>query len=341
MEKQVVAFGEIMARLSPPGFSRLVQAGSLEVEYGGAEANALVSLAQFGVESYFVTKLPDNPLGQAAAGALRRFGVDTRQILWGGDRLGLYFMEKGASQRPSLVVYDRVGSAIAGIAPGEVDWHAVLAGKDWFHFTGITPALGDGPAAATLEAVRCARELGLQVSCDLNYRAKLWSREKAGRVLAGLMEYVDLAVISHWDAELLFGIRPDSGESGGGKLTETGLLQVSQRLAERFGHKLVAMTLREEYSATENGWSAVLFDGNGLYRSREYRMQIAERIGGGDAFSGALVYALLEGYGPQYALDFATAASCLKHTVPGDFNHISVAEVAELVGGDGSGRVRR
>ncbi|HWI61305.1 MAG TPA: sugar kinase [Symbiobacteriaceae bacterium] len=341
MNKQVVGFGEIMARLSPPGYSRIVQATSLEVEYAGAEANALVSLAQFGVESYFVTKLPENPLGQAAAGALRRFGVDTRHVLWGGDRLGLYFVEKGASQRASVVIYDRAGSAIAGIQPGEVDWRQVLAGKDWLHFTGITPALGAGPAEATLEAVRCARELGLQVSCDLNYRSKLWSREKAGQVLAGLMEYVDLAVVSHWDAQLLFGIGPDAAEVNGGSLTEKGLRQVSQRLAERFGHKLVAMTLREQYSASENGWSAVLYDGKELYRSREYRMQIVERIGGGDAFSGAVIYGLLEGHDLQYALDFATAASCLKHTVPGDFNHVTVAEVAELVGGDGSGRVRR
>lgn len=340
--KKVVAFGEMMMRLSPPGHLRLMQTGTFDVTYGGAEANALVSLAQFGMDSYFVSKLPENPLGMAAAGQLRRFGVDTGHVLWGGERLGIYFAENGASQRGGVVLYDRAGSAMAGIRPGDVDWAQVLAGKDWFHFTGITPALGDGPAAATLEAVRAARLLGLTISCDLNYRQKLWSRDEAGRVLSDLLGYVDVAVVTHWDAELLFGIRADEREMCDGSLTDRGLAQVAEQLVARFGLKVVALTLRESVSATENGWSAALYDGRELYKSRKYQIQhIIDRIGGGDAFSGALIYALLAGYGPQNAVEFASAASCLKHTVPGDFNQVSLGEVEALAAGDGSGRVQR
>lgn len=341
MGKKVVTFGEIMLRLSPSGYLRLIQADSLEVTYGGGEANVAVSLANFGVESYFVSKLPKNPLGQSAANYLRRFGVDTRSILWGGERLGIYFAETGASQRPSVVVYDRANSAISSVKAGEIAWKEVLSGKDWFHFTGITPSLGDGPAEATLEAVKTAKEMGLTVSCDLNYRKKLWSPEKANRVMSGLMDYVDVAVGNEEDAEKVFGIRSEGADITAGRLGDEGYRQVARHLAERFKLKKVAITLRESYSATDNGWSALLYDGQEFHKSREYKIHIVDRVGGGDSFCGALIYALMENYAPQRAVDFAAAASCLKHTIPGDFNHVSLAEVEALAAGDASGRVQR
>ncbi|KKM09375.1 2-dehydro-3-deoxygluconokinase [Clostridiales bacterium PH28_bin88] len=330
-----------MLRLSPPGYLRLVQADSMEVTYGGGEANVAVSLANFGVESNFVSKLPKNPLGQSAANHLRRFGVDTRYILWGGDRLGIYFAETGASQRPSVVVYDRDNSAISGVKAGEIDWKEVFSGKDWFHFTGITPALGDGPAEATLEAVKAAKEMGLTVSCDLNYRKKLWSPEKASRVMSGLMDYVDVAVGNEEDAEKVFGIKAEGTDITAGQLSDEGYRQVAVKLCERFNLKKVAITLRESYSATDNGWSALLYDGREFFKSREYKIHIVDRVGGGDSFCGGLIYALLANYNSQRAVDFAVAASCLKHTIPGDFNHVSLAEVETLAAGDASGRVQR
>jgi 2-dehydro-3-deoxygluconokinase len=261
MKKKAVTFGEIMLRLTPPNYLRLVQTDNLEVTYGGGEANVAVSLANYGIESYYVSKLPANPLGQSAANHLRRFGVNTDYILWGGERIGIYFSETGASQRPSLVIYDRANSAITGIKPGEVDWESVFRGKHWFHFTGITPALGDGPAAVTLDAVRCARDMGLTVSCDLNYRKKLWSTEKAGEVMSRLMEYVDLLIGNEEDAEKVFGIKAAGTDVTAGKLNDAGYQQVARQLYERFHLQKVAITLRESYSASDNGWSALLYDG--------------------------------------------------------------------------------
>lgn len=341
MKKKVVTFGEIMMRLTPPGHLRLVQAGSLEVTYGGGEANVAVSLANYGVESSFVTRLPANPLGEAAANHLRRYGVDTGDILWGGERLGLYFSETGASQRPSLVVYDRAGSAVSGLKEGEIDWKALFSGKHWFHFTGITPALGEGPAAATLEAARRAKEEGLKVSCDLNYRHKLWSRQKAGAVMEGLMEYVDLLIANEEDAEMVFGIKAKGADITAGQLDDEGYFDVARQLARRFNLEQVAITLRESRSASDNGWSALLYDGRRFYRSRRYQVHLVDRVGGGDSFCGGLIYALLEGYPPREAVEFAAAASCLKQTITGDFNHVSVEEVRRLAAGDGSGRVQR
>lgn len=341
MKKKAVTFGEIMLRLAPPNYLRLVQTDNLEVTYGGGEANVAVSLANYGIESYYVSKLPANPLGQSAANHLRRFGVNTDYILWGGERIGIYFSETGASQRPSLVIYDRANSAITGIKPGEVDWESVFRGKHWFHFTGITPALGDGPAAVTLDAVRCARDMGLTVSCDLNYRKKLWSTEKAGEVMSRLMEYVDLLIGNEEDAEKVFGIKAAGTDVTAGKLNDAGYQQVARQLYERFHLQKVAITLRESYSASDNGWSALLYDGKEFYKSRQYKVHIVDRVGGGDSFCGGLIYALLEEYPLQKAVEYAVAASCLKQTIPGDFNHVSVSEVENLAGGDESGRVQR
>ena len=341
MKKKAVTFGEIMLRLTPPNYLRLVQTDKLEVTYGGGEANVAVSLANYGIESYYVSKLPANPLGQSAANHLRRFGVNTDYILWGGERIGIYFSETGASQRPSLVIYDRANSAITGIKPGEVDWESVFRGKHWFHFTGITPALGDGPAAVTLDAVRCARDMGLTVSCDLNYRKKLWSTEKAGEVMSRLMEYVDLLIGNEEDAEKVFGIKAAGTDVTAGKLNDAGYQQVARQLYERFHLQKVAITLRESYSASDNGWSALLYDGKEFYKSRQYKVHIVDRVGGGDSFCGGLIYALLEEYPLQKAVEYAVAASCLKQTIPGDFNHVSVSEVENLAGGDESGRVQR
>ena len=330
-----------MLRLTPPGHLRLVQAESLGVTYGGAEANVAVSLANYGVKSYFVSRLPQNPPGRAAANHLRRYGVSTGHLLWGGERLGIYFSETGAAQRPSLVVYDRANSAITGIGPGEIDWKVVFGEKDWFHFTGITPALGDGPAAVTLEAARCARQMGLTISCDLNYRKNLWSPQRANEVMTGIMEYVDLLIGNEEDAEKVFGIKAAGADVTTGRLGGEGYREVARLLLKRFGLQKVAITLRESYSASDNGWSGLLYDGREFYRSTQYRIHIVDRVGGGDAFCGGLIYALLEEYPLQRAVEFAAAASCLKQTIPGDFNHVTVDEVERLAGGDASGRVQR
>lgn len=338
---KVVTFGEIMLRLSPPGYSRLVQADHLEVTYGGGEANVAVSIANYGGDAAFVTKVPANPLGQAAINHLRRFGVDTRYILRGGERLGIYFLEHGASQRPSKVVYDRKGSSISQVQPGEFNWEEIFRGAQWFHFTGITPALGDNVAAVTLEAVQAAKKLGLTVSCDLNYRKNLWSPAKAQETMTNLIQYVDIAIGNEEDAEKVFGIKAKASDVTTGQLSEEGYRQVAFELARRFNLKMVAITLRESYSAFDNGWSALLYDGKEFYRSRRYQIHIVDRVGGGDAFAGALIYALMEGFQVKDALEFAVAASCLKHTIPGDFNHVTREEVMTLMQGDASGRVQR
>lgn len=341
MGKKVVTFGEIMLRLSPPGYQRFVQAESFDVVYGGGEANVAVSLANYGLDSYFVTKVPKHEIGQAAVNHLRRFGVNTEYIARGGDRLGIYFLEMGASQRPSKVVYDRANSAISQVKPGEFDWDKIFAGAEWFHFTGITPALGDGAAEVTLEAVKAAKTKGIKVSADLNYRKKLWTPEKANRVMSGLMEYVDIAIGNEEDAEKVFGIKAASTDITTGKLNEEGYREVAKELADRFGFEKVAITLRESISASDNNWSALLYDGREAYRSRIYKVHIVDRVGGGDSFAGGLIYSLLSGKSTREALEFAVAASCLKHTIFGDFNLVSAAEVETLAGGDASGRVQR
>ncbi len=341
MGKKVVTFGEIMLRLSPPGYERFVQAEKFNLVYGGGEANVAVSLANYGLDSYFVTKTPQHEIGQAAVNHLRRFGVNTSYIARGGERLGIYFLEMGASQRPSKVIYDRAHSAIAQAQPGEFDWDRIFTGAEWFHFTGITPALGDGPAAVTLEAVKAAKAKGVKVSVDLNYRKKLWSQEKANQVMGGLMDYVDVIIANEEDAEKVFGIKAVSTDVTTGKLNEAGYREVAKELANRFGLEKVAITLRESISASDNNWSALLYDNQNYYRSRVYNVHIVDRVGGGDSFGGGLIYALLAGKSAEEALEFAVAASCLKHTIFGDFNLVSAGEVQALAGGDASGRVQR
>jgi 2-dehydro-3-deoxygluconokinase len=338
---KTVCFGEIMLRLSPPGYKRFVQADSFDVIYGGGEANVAVSLANYGLDSYFVTKLPKHEIGDATVGFLRKYGVKTDKIVRGGDRVGIYYLEVGASQRASKVIYDRAGSSIATAQPDEFNWDDIFHEAKWFHFTGITPALGDNMAEATLQAVKAAKAKGLTVSVDLNYRKKLWSRDKAKKVMSGLMEYVDVVICNEEDAEMVFGIKASSTDVTKGKLNEEGYKEVAQELVNRFGFSKVAITLRESISASDNNWSGMLYDGEGFYFSRKYPIHIVDRVGGGDSFGGGLIYSLLSGKDSQSAIEFAVAASCLKHTVFGDFNLMSLEEVERLAEGDASGRVQR
>lgn len=330
-----------MLRLTPPNHLRFIQTQSFDVAYGGGEANVAVSLANYGEDAYFVTKVPDNPIGQAAINELRRYGVNTDFIKRGGERLGIYFNEIGASQRPSLVVYDRAHSSISEADPEDFNWDEILKGAKWFHFTGITPALGDNVAKACLDAVKTAKKYDVTVSCDLNYRKKLWSTQKANKVMSELMKYVDVSIGNEEDAEKVFGIKAGESDVTKGELCEEGYKEVAKKLQEKFSLKGVAITLRESFSASDNGWSAMYYDGKEFYKSRRYKVHIVDRVGGGDSFGGGLIYALSNGYEPQDAVEFAVAASCLKHTIVGDFNQMTKQEVENLVEGDGSGRVQR
>jgi 2-dehydro-3-deoxygluconokinase len=338
---RVISFGEIMLRLAPPGYLRFEQANSFDVVYGGGEANVAVSLANYGLDAGFVTKVPDNPIGQAAINEMRRYGVDTSYMIKGGERLGIYYCEKGASQRPSKVVYDRKWASISQAKKEDFNWSAIFAGAEWFHFTGITPALGDNVAEAVLEACKAAKKLGLTVSCDLNFRKNLWTSEKAGKVMAQFMPYVDVCIANEEDAEKVFGIKADNTDIVGGKLSHDGYKTVARELKARFGFSTVAITLRGSISASDNNWAAMLYKEEEFYFSRNYPIHIVDRVGGGDSFGGGLIYALMSGYSSQDALEFAVAASCLKHTIEGDHNHVSVSEVKTLMAGDGSGRVQR
>ena len=338
---KILTFGEIMLRLKTPENLRILQAQDFEASYGGAEANVAVSLANFGIDTAFVTKLPAHEIGQAAVNELRKFGVDTSRIVRGGNRIGIYFLEKGASQRPSKVIYDRAHSAIAEASPEDFDWNEIFQNANWFHFTGITPALNDTLAAICLEACKKAKELGLTVSCDLNYRNKLWSREKAGQVMSELCKYVDVCIANEEDAADVFGIRAANTDVTKGAVSHEGYKDVAKQLAGRFGFSKVAITLRESLSASDNNWAAMLYDGTEFYFSKKYAVHIVDRVGGGDSFGGGLIYACLNQYDPQSAIEFAAAASCLKHSVEGDMNMVSVSEVQKLAGGDGSGRVQR
>jgi 2-dehydro-3-deoxygluconokinase len=342
--KNVVTFGEIMLRLSPPGFQRFVQARSFDVIYGGGEANVAASLANYGQPVQYVTRLPANDIGDACLNFLRQHGIRTSYIVRGGERLGIYFLETGAAQRGSKVIYDRAGSAIAAIQPGMIDWRKVFSGADWFHWTGITPAISQGAAAVCLEAAQMAREMGLTVSCDLNYRKNLWKwGKKAGEVMPDLVSQCDVAVGNEEDADKVFGIRASGADVTGGKVEATAYVAVCEQLAARFPNlKTIAITLRGSLSASHNTWSGMLWQEGTVYTAPVYDITaIVDRVGGGDAFCGGLIYGLRVYGDPQRALDFAVAASCLKHSIPGDFNLVSVAEVEKLVGGDVSGRVSR
>ena len=345
MSGKVVTFGEIMMRLSPTGALRFGQARSFDVVYGGGEANVAVSLANYGLPVDFVTRLPENDLGEACLQFLRQYGVGVGSIARGGERLGIYFLETGANQRGSKVVYDRAHSASATIEPGMVDWRQALAGADWFHWTGITPAISAGAAAVCLEAVQTARELGLTVSCDLNYRKKLWRwGQAAGEVMPELVALCDVAVGNEEDADKVFGIRAAGADVTAGKLDANRYRAVCDELRTRFPQlETIAVTLRTSLSASHNRWSAVMLAGDTFCIAPTYDItHIVDRVGGGDSFVGGLIYGLRSTpTEPQRALDFATAASCLKHSVVGDFNQVTVAEVEKLMAGDASGRVSR
>ena len=338
-----VTFGEVMFRLNPEGYLRFVQADRLEVSVAGGEANVAVSLANFGLDTAYVSKVPAHELGDCVVRGLRKYGINTDHILRGGDRLGLYFVEKGASQRPSKVIYDRAGSAIALAKADEFDWNAIFADTEWFHFTGITPALSDELVLACKAACKKAKEKGITVSCDLNYRKKLWSREKACQVMAELMPYVDVCIANEEDAADVFGIHAQHTDIEGGKLDYDAYAEVARQLSRRFGCKKVAITLRGSISASENTWAGMLYDGAGdtYCISRSYNIKIVDRVGGGDSFGAGLIYSLSKGYEDSAAINFAVAASCLKHTIEHDFNEVSVQEVTSLMKGSGSGRVQR
>lgn len=341
MMKRIVCFGEIMLRLAPEGYLRFVQAEKFGAVYGGGEANVAVSLANYGMDAAFVTKLPAHEIGQAAVNSLRRFGVDTSKIVRGGERVGIYYNEKGASMRPSKVIYDRAYSAISMAQPENFDWDSILEGADWFHFTGITPALGDNVAAICLDAVKACKAKGIPVSCDLNFRKKLWTSEKAGQVMGELCRYVDLCIANEEDAGDVFGIKAAATDVNSGKLNAEGYKDVAKQLADRFGFSHVAITLRTSISANDNNWAAMLYDGKDYHFSKEYPIHIVDRVGGGDSFGAGLIYALLSGKESQDAIEFAVAASALKHTIEGDMNMVSVAEVENLLKSGGSGRIQR
>jgi 2-dehydro-3-deoxygluconokinase len=336
-----VTFGEIMMRLNPEGYKRFIQAEGFEASYAGGEANVAVSLANFGLDAGFVTKLPANPLGESARNSVRRFGVDTSDIVWGGPRLGIYFVEKGASQRASKVVYDRAGSSISLAARKDFDWAKILKGTKWFHFTGITPALGGELPEICLDALKYCKAHKITVSCDLNYRAKLWSKAEAGKCMSKLVPYVDVLIANEADASDVFGITGKGSDVESGKLDKAGYVAVAEELNRRFGCKKIAITLRTSLSASRNLWSGMLYSGGKAYFAKEYDLQIIDRVGGGDSFGGGLIYALASGKGAQAAIDFAVAASALKHSVEGDFNHMTVSEVEALAAGNGTGRVQR
>ena len=338
---KVVTFGELMLRLAPENYLRFVQSKKFEATFGGAEANVAVSLANYGVDVSFVSKLPEHEIGQMAVNSLREFGVDTSKIVRGGDRVGIYYCEKGASQRPSKVIYDRAYSSIAMAKSSDFNWSKIFKGVDWFHFTGITPALSDSMAKICLTAVKEAKKRNIKVSCDLNFRKKLWSKEKAGEVMSELCNYIDFCIANEEDAKDVFGIEAENTDITTGKLNREGYISVAKQLTEKFGFEGVAITLRESLSANDNNWSGMLYTNGEAKFSKKYAMHIVDRVGGGDSFGAGLIYSLINGYDAQKAIEFAIAASCLKHSIEGDYNMVSIKEVETLAGGDASGRVQR
>lgn len=339
--KKIVTFGEIMMRLSPKNYERFSQAQSFDVFYGGAEANVAASLSHFGLDALFVSKIPENQIGDACLSELRKHGIDTQFVSRGGDRLGIYFAEKGASQRPSLVVYDRANSAFASASENDFDWDTIFDDAQFFHFTGITPALGKNIARICETACKKANAKGITVSCDLNYRKKLWTKSEAKETMSRLMPYVDLCIANEEDAANVFGIVSEKSNVDGGALDIADYKNVAQKLQSTFHFQKVALTLRTSLSASENKWQALLFDGEAFFQSREYHIFLVDRIGGGDSFGAGLIYSLASGFDCQRAIEFATAASCLKQTIEGDFNLASLSEVLSLAEGNASGRVQR
>ncbi len=340
---RIVTFGELMLRLQPYNYERFVQCEHVEFTFGGGEANVAVSLANYGMDAAFVSKLPAHSIGQAAVNSLRRYGVDTSLITRGGDRVGIYFNEKGASQRGSVCIYDRAHSAIQMASSSDFDWDKIFEGVAWFHFTGITPALGPNVVEICKEACKAAKAKGVKISCDLNYRGKLWTRAQAREAMTELCQYVDVCISNEEDAKDVFGIEAEGTDIYAGELNHEGYKSVAKQLADKFGFEMVAITLRESHSAFDNGWSAMLYNvaKDEYCFSKKYNLHIIDRVGGGDSFGGGLIYSLLSGKDTQAAVEFAVAASALKHSIDGDYNMVTVAEVEKLAGGDGSGRIQR
>lgn len=338
---RIVTFGEIMVRLAPNGYYRFFQDDQLQATFGGAEANVAVSLANFGENVAFVTKLPDHAIGEGAITELRKFGVETSYISRGGARIGIYFLEKGASQRGSLCIYDRAGSSIQTANRADFDWDKIFEDAEWFHFTGITPALSKFTAEICLDACKAAKKKKIKVSCDLNYRSKLWSRSEARETMTMLCGYVDLCIANEEDAKDVFGIESANTDAQTGKLNKEGYCEVAEKLTDAFGFEAVAFTLRTSISANDNDWAGMLYTNGTSYYSKEYHLRIVDRVGGGDSFGAGLIFSLINGKSPQEAIDFAVAASVLKHSIEGDFNRVSLAEVEKLAGGNGTGRVER
>lgn len=340
---KVVTMGEIMLRLSTPGYEKFIQANQFDINYGGGEANVAVSLANYGHDAEFVTSVPANPIGDCAVAALRKHNVETKHIARGGDRLGIYFLETGASMRASTVVYDRADSSIATAKAEDFDFDAIFEGADWFHFTGITPAVSDLAAEVTEAALKAAKSKGITVSVDLNFRKKLWSSEKAQRIMSNLMQYVDVCIGNEEDAEKVLGFKPGNTDVTSGELELSGYQDIFTQMVDKFGFKYVISSLRESYSASDNGWSACIYskETKEFYHSKKYNVRIVDRVGGGDSFAAGVICGLVDGKDFKDALEFGVAASALKHTIPGDFNLVTRGDVDTLVGGDGSGRVQR
>ena len=344
MTHKVVTFGEIMLRLSTPGFTRFVQAQNFDVTYGGGEANVAVALSNYGLKSHFVSKLPQHEIGQSALNHLRRFGVNTNYIVRGGERIGIYFLETGASQRASKVIYDRSNSAVTDVNKNDFNWDDIFGDCKWFHWTGITPALGKKAQEVLVEALKIAKSENVKVSCDLNFRKKLWNTEEAQSVMKPLMDFVDVCIANEEDAEKSLGEKAGDTNVESASIDEEGYFNLAKHLKNKYNFEAVAITLRESFSASRNGWSAILMDDKDCvepYRSKKYVIQIVDRVGGGDSFASGLIFGLLNYNDSKKALEFAVGASCLKQTIPGDFNLVSVEEVEKLIGGDASGRVER
>lgn len=333
--KKIVTFGEIMLRLQPYDYKRFIQTESFEATFGGGEANVAVSLATFGMDAQFITKLPDHAIGQMAVNSLRRYGVGTENIVRGGERVGIYFIEKGASQRGSVCIYDRAHSAIAEATREDFDWDRIFEGAQWFHFTGITPAIAPQMTETCEDACKAAKRLGVKISCDLNYRSKLWTVEQASEAMQRLCGYVDVFITNEWHARDIFSLKEEMNTDGN--------LSVARQLAEKFGFEKVAVTMRESISASENKWQAMLYDAasDASVVSKQYDLQIIDRVGGGDSFAAGLIYGIMNGKSDRDTVEFASAACALKHSIPGDCNFASAAETEALAGGSGNGMVQR
>lgn len=341
--KRILTFGEILLRLTAPGYTKLFQKDNLEATFCGGEANVAVSLSVFGLDSFFVTKLPCNDVGKAAANSLQYFGVNTSKIIYGSGRMGLYYLEKGVSQRPSKVLYDRAYSAIALAQRNEFDWDKIFENIDWFHWTGINPALSGELADICMDACRYAKEKGIIVSCDLNYRKNLWSSNKAKEIMPRFMPYVDICIANEEDADKMLGIKPIDTDVESGRLNKNSYQDVAKEICDSYNCQYIAITLRESYSASKNGWAAMLYDASEekAYYSQKYDIQIVDRVGSGDSFSAGIIYGLISGYENQKTIEFATAASCLKHTMEGDYNRTTVSDIENLLNSGGHGRVVR